>query len=1107
MLASGHESGSPFPCDFPNHFCDSTDTELSDLTSSLADGSPEVQQAAVDALKSIAAVNPKLVLLFCSELLQSGQSTSLWWSVPLLAQHHKTNLFSVIAATSAHLNPPPLCFLANFQFACLHTPPFPPSEHEPVVVGASAAPAPQDQPLLCHCCRHQRAYICLRPSHSPPVHPQSTSLWWSVPQLPQHHKTNLFSVIAASITSLTRQQHSAAAAATAAGAGGFSAAGAAWGMVAAGGMPAEGAGVGMGSDGGGGVSDHTMLVQSIKLALAEMQVAGRSGTGSAQSIKLALAEMQVAGRSGTGSAQSIKLALAEMLVAGRSGTGSAQDIGSPLNMAVASVITAVAAASTALALDEVFCVPQPPLHLIAGAFGQMAKNRSAVFRAVWPNVLRKIVPQLLTVTETTKYVFADAIAHWCRAFTHGQGMARSDLFPSNSSPPTHPCHQLATPAIAHWCRAFTHGQGMAVVLALQERRSREARGEGNLEGGAPLDELRNIPWTAEDWEESVALLQSAFDLFLQRWLLSSSSPARLSTAKAMAEMAFLLQESYLRSTLSALLPALRSLYGKEPEEYQHVLLPTLEFLLALIGHYTSRLSSNAADIRITITGLNTAMRCAMTITEAFPQHASAFAIQRAAHRGVDVRIRQGALVLLRRIVTSMPQVWAGSEEQFCQGAIYIVQSEETMESGQDTSAQDIFALGWVQGRSSLIHPSLGLPSSDPSSPPGVSASPRGGEWRGAQETGGGAGGAAVGSSSGGGGMGGGAGGGGGGSTVGGGGSGAGGGVSPIEAVLLRPVGEVEVEWSSACASLLGAAVLVPRNTPCDETRKEIVQVMFWLPHLELCVLVPAGRSLGAAGGVVSPIGAVLLRPVGAVEVEWSSACASLLGAAVLVPRNTPCDETRKEIVQSRRLIRRCARSSLLGAAVLVPRNTLCDETRREIVQVVSQVIHLELCLCGVAAADNLLSFRIVLLVPIPPQLPTFLCLPAACSQPFVLLVPIPPQLPTFLCLPAACSQPFVLLVPIPPQLPTFLCLPAACSQPFVLLVPIPPQLPTFLCLPAACSQPFVLLVPIPPQLPTFLCLPAACSQPFVLLVPIPPQLPTFLCLPAPCSPPHLPPDF
>ncbi|CAI5467144.1 unnamed protein product, partial [Closterium sp. Yama58-4] len=563
-------------------------------------------------------------------------------------------------------------------------------------------------------CRFSLSRFC-NPSPSTP-HPfcsqirppfpslQSTSLWWSVPQLPQHHKTNLFSVIAASITSLTRQQHSAAAAAAGVSAG---AEGAAWGVVAGGGVSAEGGGVGMGSDGGGGVSDHTMLVQSMKLALAEMQVAGRSGTG------------------------------------------SAQDIGSPLNVAVASVITAVAAASTALALDEVFCVPQPPLHLIADAFGQMAKNRPAVFRAMWPNVLRKIVPQLLTVTETTKHVFADAIAHWCRA--------------------------------------FMHGQGMAVVLALQERRSREASGEGNQEGGAPLDELRNIPWTGhrtlnrmafhvlpycvclpflciDPFVPVSALLQSAFDLFLQRWLLSSSSPARLSTAKAMAEMAFLLQESYLRSTLSALLPALRSLYGKEPEEYQHVhvtdslstllrallggspdpdgsgdsssksgggsggpeqrlsgeeqalsgatreadasaaatssipspsqvLLPTLEFLLALIGHYTSRLSSNAADIRITITGLNTAMRCAMTITEAFPQHASAFAIQRAAHRGVDVRIRQGALVLLRRIVTSMPQVWAGNEEQFCQGAIYIVQSEEAMESAQDTSAQDIFALG------------------------------------------------------------------------------------------------------------------------------------------------------------------------------------------------------------------------------------------------------------------------------------------------------------------------------------------------------------------------------------------------------------------------------
>ncbi|CAI5988013.1 unnamed protein product, partial [Closterium sp. NIES-64] len=631
-------------------------------TQSTPDGPPEVQQAAVDALKSIAAVNPKLVLLFCSELLQSGQ-------------------------------------------------------------------------------------------------------------LPQHHKTNLFSVIAASITSLTRQQHSAAVAAAAA-AGGYSAAGAAgaggapWGTVAAAGgvSAAEGAGVGMGSDGGGGVSDHTMLVQSIKLALAEMQVAGRSGTG------------------------------------------SAQDIGSPLNVAVASVITAVAAASTSLALDEVFCVPQPPLHLIADAFGQMAKNRPAVFRAMWPNVLRKIVPQLLSVTETTKHVFADAIAHWCRA--------------------------------------FTHGQGMAVVLALQERRSREARGD--QEGGAP------------------ALLQSAFDLFLQRWLLSSSSPTRLSTAKAMAETTFLLQESYpcpavdsqghggddvsaageLPARLSTA-KAMAEMAFLLQESYLRstVLLPTLEFLLALIGHYTSRLSFNAADIRITITGLNTAMRCAMTITEAFPQHASAFAIQRAAHRGVDVRIRQGALVLLRRIVTSMPQVWAGNEEQFCQGAIYIVQSEETMESAQDTSAQDIFALGWVQGRSSLIHPSLGLPSSDPSSPPGVSASPRGGEWGGLRETGEGAGGAAVGSSSGGGVMGGGAGGGGGGSTVGGGGSGAAaGGVSPIEAVLLRPVGEVEVEWSSACASLLGAAVLVPRNTPCDETRKEIVQVTFWVPHLELFVCLPAGRG-------------------------------------------------------------------------------------------------------------------------------------------------------------------------------------------------------------------------------------------------------------------------
>ncbi|GJP38519.1 hypothetical protein CLOM_g22969 [Closterium sp. NIES-68] len=761
-----------------------TYTELSDLTSSLADGSPEVQQATVDALKSIAAVNPKLVLLFCSELLQSGQSTSLWWSPP---------------------------------------------------------------------------------------------------QLPQHHKTNLFNVIAAAICSLSRQ-HSAAAAAAA---GGSAAAGAAATGGAAAGAgevastgTAEGAGLRLDSD-KGGVSDHSMLVQSMKLAIAEMQVAGRSGTG------------------------------------------SAQDIGSPLNMAVASVITAVAAASTPLVLEEVFRAPQPPLHLIADAFGQMAKNRPAVFRAVWPSILRKIVPQLLTVTEMHKHVFADAMSHWCRAFTHGQGMAIVRAFQENGR------------------REGGRGRDRHGALGGgEEAGAREARGEVNPEGGsgisvvtpAPLDSLRNIPWTVEDWEETVALLQSAFDLFLQRWLLSSSTPARLATAKAMAEMAFLLQESYLRSTLSALLPALRSLYGKEPEEYQHVLiteslstllrallggspdpdgasntestsssssnssssnsgggggvtqilvqslwqggklsrfyqcrfhlisrvvwlvlvllvllvvklvvaqqwhlddqsmgstqrfdmliqdvlLPTLEFLFALTGHYTSRLGSNTADIRTTITGLNAAMRCTMTITEAFPQHACAFAIQRAAHRGVDARIRQGALVLLRRIVTSMPQVWAGSEEQFCQGAIYIVQSEEAMESGQDTSAQDIFALGWGQGHSSLSH-SSSLPTSEPSSPAGITACPRGG------------GGAAA-------------------------------GVSPIEAVILKPVDAVEVEWSAACASLLGSAVIVPRNVPCDETRKEIVQLILamaatnqLLPahpvpayHLLFFLISQAGRSFRPA---------------------------------------------------------------------------------------------------------------------------------------------------------------------------------------------------------------------------------------------------------------------
>ncbi|GJP57433.1 hypothetical protein CLOP_g33 [Closterium sp. NIES-67] len=772
-----------------------TYTELSDLTSSLADGSPEVQQATVDALKSIAAVNPKLVLLFCSELLQSGQSTSLWWSPP---------------------------------------------------------------------------------------------------QLPQHHKTNLFNVIAAAICSLSRQ-HSAAAAAAA---GGSAAAGAAATGGAAAGAgevastgTAEGAGLRLDSD-KGGVSDHSMLVQSMKLAIAEMQVAGRSGTG------------------------------------------SAQDIGSPLNMAVASVITAVAAASTPLVLEEVFRAPQPPLHLIADAFGQMAKNRPAVFRAVWPSILRKIVLSM---------------SHWCRAFTHGQGMAIVRAFQENGR------------------REGGRGRDRHGALGGgEEAGAREARGEVNPEGGsgisvvtpAPLDSLRNIPWTVEDWEETVALLQSAFDLFLQRWLLSSSTPARLATAKAMAEMAFLLQESYLRSTLSALLPALRSLYGKEPEEYQHVLiteslstllrallggspdpdgasntestsssssnssssnsggggggntdsgpvsvaggqveqvlpvqvssdfqggvagpgaassaggkagggaamalgrpkhglnpkvlLPTLEFLFALTGHYTSRLGSNTADIRTTITGLNAAMRCTMTITEAFPQHACAFAIQRAAHRGVDARIRQGALVLLRRIVTSMPQVWAGSEEQFCQGAIYIVQSEEAMESGQDTSAQDIFALGWGQGHSSLSH-SSSLPTSEPSSPAGITACPRGGEGGGG--VGGGTGGSAGGA--------GGATGGGGGGMGGGAGGGAAAGVSPIEAVILKPVDAVEVEWSAACASLLGSAVIVPRNVPCDETRKEIVQLILamaatnqLLPahpvpayHLLFFLISQAGRSFRPA---------------------------------------------------------------------------------------------------------------------------------------------------------------------------------------------------------------------------------------------------------------------
>ncbi|CAI5514433.1 unnamed protein product, partial [Closterium sp. Naga37s-1] len=505
-------------------------------------------------------------------------------------------------------------------------------------------------------------------------------------------------------------------------------------------------------------------------------------------------------------------------------------------------------------------------------------------------------------------------------------------------------------------------------------------------------------------------------------LLRHISPAAAVTAAARVAVA-------LGGLSRGYLGKIRLYLGQPAKLMQawQVLLPTLEFLLGLIGHYTSRLSSNAADIRITITGLNTAMRCAMTITEAFPQHTSAFAIQRAAHRGADVRIRQGALVLLRRIVTSMPQVWAGSEEQFCQGAIYIIQSEEAMESAQDTSAQDIFALGWVQGRSSLIHPSLGLPSSDPSSP-GVSASAKGGEWGGARELGGGAGGAAVGSSSGGGGMGGAAGGGGGGSTVGGG-SGAAGGVSPIEAVLLRPVGEVEVEWSSACSSLLGAAVLVARNTPCDETRKEIVQ----------------SRRL--------------IR---------RSACASLLGAAVLVPRNVPWDETSFETSQNRnvpwdetsfetsqnRNVPWDETSFETSQNRNVPwdetsfetsqnRNVPWDETRKEIVQVVSQVVHLALCLCGVAVAvADLKLFASCSLFPIPLQLLTFLFLPAPWS---------PPHLPPHLILAmAATNQPAAASSPSPRHLLSSPHIVSSTISPVLPHVPHPP--PQLILAMAATNQ-------------------------------------------------------
>lgn len=175
-----------------------------------------------------------------------------------------------------------------------------------------------------------------------------------------------------------------------------------------------------------------------------------------------------------------------------------------------------------------------------------------------------------------------------------------------------------------------------------------------------------------------ALLHSAFELFLNSWVLSRDRKVRSATAEALGELVGLMSKPQLTLALPRLLPAILAVYKKEKEDplpaahslhmvlnavllnygsplvdFQ-ALLATLNVLLPVAYFSTSKGSGD--ELSSYLKSFNEVLHCFVIIGAVYPEEMYTFLLHRLKAREDPIRL--GSCSVIKHLLTRLSEPWA-----------------------------------------------------------------------------------------------------------------------------------------------------------------------------------------------------------------------------------------------------------------------------------------------------------------------------------------------------------------------------------------------------------------------------------------------------------------
>ncbi|MCJ8728677.1 hypothetical protein PDJAM_G00007090 [Pangasius djambal] len=164
-------------------------------------------------------------------------------------------------------------------------------------------------------------------------------------------------------------------------------------------------------------------------------------------------------------------------------------------------------------------------------------------------------------------------------------------------------------------------------------------------------------------------IYAAYDILFNSWLQSRDSKLRLSVAEALGLMSHLMAHDKLEEQLPKLLPAILSLYKKNPEHY--IISKSLCQVLEASVNMGSRVLETQMDSLLvvlhqqvcspvdynnppTVKNHNEVLRCFTILANTFPDRLMVFVLQRLENN--NERNRMGSLAVLRHLINSTTSI-------------------------------------------------------------------------------------------------------------------------------------------------------------------------------------------------------------------------------------------------------------------------------------------------------------------------------------------------------------------------------------------------------------------------------------------------------------------